>query len=124
MTQPRLPTIDDLAQLCADAELTAPPAFEDENGHVNVRHHYGLHMDGAEVAFRGFGIDQAWLARTGQSSFSVEHHVTFHSEILIGDELAVYFRLLDRSAKVIHAMTILADLTTGRVVSPVEFIEA
>lgn len=119
------PTRADLEDLGTLMSTTAPPEFEDENGHVNVRHHYGLLMHGTEVAFRDqLGVTAQWLERTGQSTFSIAHHVQFHSEILVGHELSLHHRVLGRSAKVIHAMGILFDRTTDRVASTVEYVEA
>lgn len=124
MTELRRPTIADLDALGTALRTTVPPAFEDMNGHVNVRHHYGLHMDGAEGAFvDDLGLDESWLERTGQSSFSVEHHLQFSSEILVGDDVSVHLRVLGRSRKAIHTMTILYDRTRDEVASTLESLE-
>ncbi len=118
------PTLDDLDDLGVLLRLEVPPEFEDLNGHVNVRHHYAMHMEGVEKAFvEQLGVDEA-RAALGDGTFSLTHHIVFHSEILIGHEVSVHLRLLDRSDKIIHAMTILANRTTGRVASTIEFIEA
>ena len=118
------PTLDDLDDLGVLLRLEVPPEFEDLNGHVNVRHHYALHMEGVEKAFvEQLGVDEA-RAADGEGTFSLSHHITFHSEILVGHDVSVHLRLLDRSDKIIHAVTVLADRTTGRVASTIEFVEA
>nr|WP_283251719.1 thioesterase family protein [Aeromicrobium duanguangcaii] len=95
------------------------------NGHVNVRGHYDLHMDAAEESWEHqVGLDQAFLDRTGQSSFSLTHHVQFHREILVGHEVTAHLRILDRGPKTVHAVTILANRTTGEIASTLEFVEA
>jgi acyl-CoA thioesterase FadM len=105
-------------------QTRATSQSQDYNGHVNVRGHYGLHIDAAEAALMGpLGIDQEWLSRVGQSLFSATHHLQFHAEILVGDDLEVFLRLLDRPAKALHAMSILFDKTTGRVASTLEFVD-
>ncbi|MGH1565742.1 thioesterase family protein [Mumia sp. DW29H23] len=124
MNDLRWPTLDDLDALGALMTRTAPPEFQDMNGHVNVRHHYGMHMDGAAQGFvESFDLGEGWLDRTGQSAFSVEHHITFHSEILVGHEVSVHLRMLGRSDKAMHAMTILLDRSTGKVASTLEYVE-
>ncbi|OUZ11656.1 hypothetical protein BHE97_03855 [Aeromicrobium sp. PE09-221] len=118
------PTIGQLDELGIIRRRIVPPEFEDLNGHVNVKHHYTLHMEGAEAAFTGeLGLDEARAGR-GEGTFSLTQHIRFSSEILIGHDVSVHWRVLDRSDKIIHGMTILADRTTGKVASTSEFIEA
>ena len=122
MSLPTMAQVDELGTLLTCA---VPSRYEDLNGHVNVRGHYDLHMDGAESAFaKEMGVDEAYLERTGQSSFSVAHHVQFHSEILVGHEVSVHLRHLGRGPKTIHAVTVLVNRTTGRIASTLEFVEA
>ncbi|GAA2074758.1 hypothetical protein GCM10009821_12070 [Aeromicrobium halocynthiae] len=118
------PTRADLEALGTVLLRTASPTFEDENGHVNVRHHFGLLMEGTEAAFRDLGLTPDWIERTGQSTFSIAHHLQFHSEILVGHELSLHHRILGRSGKVIHAMAILFNVTNDRVASTAEYVEA
>lgn len=121
MSLPTLAQVDELGTLVAKS---APARFEDMNGHVNVRGHYDLHMDGAEIAFeQTLGIDEAYVARVNQSSFSLAHHVQFHHEVLVGHEVSLHLRLLGRGPKTIHAVTILANRTTDQIASTVEFVE-
>lgn len=120
-----LPTIEQVDELGTLLKRVVPARYEDLNGHVNVRGHYDLHMDGAEAAFaQEMGVDEDYLERTGQSSFSVAHHVQFHSEILVGHEVSVHLRHLGRGPKTIHSVTILVNRTTGRIASTLEFVEA
>ena len=120
-----LPTLDQVDELGTLATTTVSSQYQDLNGHVSVRGHYSLHMDAAEQAFgQSLGVDESYLERTGQSSFSVAHHVLFHSEIHVGHEVSLHVRFLDRGDKTIHAATVLANRTTGRVAGTLEFIEA
>lgn len=120
-----LPTPDDLEPLGTLLTRTMPARYQDLNGHVNVRGHYDLHMDAVEESWeRQVGLDQAFLDRTGQSSFSMTHHVQFHHEILVGHEVTAHLRILGRAAKTVHAVTILANRTTGEIASTLEFVEA
>lgn len=117
------PTVDDLDALGTAMTLVAPPEFEDSNGHVNVCHYYRLHMEASEEYFIGWGFDADYRARTGHSVFSVEHHVRFLDESLVGDELSVHLRLLGVGPKTLHAQTILVNRSRGTVANTLEFLE-
>lgn len=120
-----LPTPEEVDRLGTLLSRTVPERYQDLNGHVNVRGHYDLHMDAAESAFMTeLGVDEDFLERTGQSSFSVAHHVQFHHEILVGHEVSAHLRILGRGSKTIHAVTILVNRTTGEIASTLEFVEA
>lgn len=120
----RIPSPGDLHRdLGTTLTLTAPPEFEDLNGHVNVGHYYAVHMRAVERALSGLGWDERYVERTGYSLFSIEQHLTFHDEVLIGDEITVHLRLVDRSDKVMHGLSILTNATRGTVANTLEFIE-
>lgn len=119
-----LPSGHDVAELDSALSLVVPADYEDGNGHVNVRHHYDLHMRACDAAFAKLGFDEDYRDREGMSVFSVEHHITFHSEVLVGHRVSVHLRLIGRSDKIIHAMSILVNNSTNRVANTIEFIEA
>lgn len=125
MSSARWPERPDLMDLGGPImSATATSDLEDYNGHVNVRHHYGFHIDATEALFVDrFGIDENWLATFGQSTFSVSQHLQFHAEIMVGDHLEVFLRLLGRSEKTLHGMSILFDATTDQVSSTMEYVE-
>lgn len=123
-TRQALPRLEQVLTLPAVQHLIAPPAWEDGNGHVNVLAHYEFHMRGSERALASLGVDDAYRARYGQSVFSVEHHVSFFDEALVGHEVSAHFLLLDRSTKLMHAVSVLVNHTTGRIANAVEFVEA
>lgn len=117
------PTTDDLDAIGSALTLVAPPEFEDGNGHVNVNRYYRLHMQASEQWFRAWGFDDEYRLRTGHSVFSVEHHIRFHDESLVGDELSVHLRLLGIGTKALHGQTIIANRSRGTVANTLEFIE-
>ena len=117
------PTVDDIAELGTAVALVAPPEFEDGNGHVNVGHYYRLHMEASTVFLRGLGFDDDYRRRTGHSVFSIEHHIRFMDESLVGDELSVHMRVLGVGAKSIHGQTIIVNRSRGTIANTLEFIE-
>ncbi|GAA3534606.1 hypothetical protein AFL01nite_06610 [Aeromicrobium flavum] len=123
MTTATWPTIDDVSGLGTALSLVAPPEFEDGNGHVNVGHYYRLHMEAADAAFTALGFDEAYRDRTGHSVFSVEHHIRFHDESLVGDELSVHLRILGVAPKAIHGLTVVVNRSRGTIANTLEFLE-
>lgn len=123
-TRQALPGVAQVLALPAARRTTAPSAWEDQNGHVNVLAYYEFHMLASEKALASLGVDDVYRRRHGQSVFSVEHHVSFFAEALVGHEVSAHFLTLDRSEKMLHAVSVLVNRTTGRIANAVEFLEA
>jgi acyl-CoA thioesterase FadM len=102
------PTYDQLAPLPAYVEQPVPIAFEDVNGHLNVRHYTGIASEGLDEALVEVGIPQNWPA-SGHACFSAEHHLTYIAELRTGDKLSARVRLLGRSERAAHALVYLLD---------------
>ena len=107
------PTYDQLAGLPAYAEQPVPVAFEDVNGHLNVRHYTGIASEGLDESLVPLGIPQNWPAQ-GHACFSAEHHVTYLAELRTGDRMSTRVRLLGRSERAAHALVYLLDETHQR----------
>lgn len=117
------PGVADLDALGSALTVVAPPEFEDDNGHVNVGHYYRLHMEAADSHFHDLGFDDDYRERTGHSVFSVEHHIRFYDESLVGDDLSVHLRLLGVGAKALHGLTIIVNRSRGTIANTLEFLE-
>jgi acyl-CoA thioester hydrolase len=104
------PTYEQLAGLPAYAQQPVPVAFEDVNGHLNVRHYTGIASEGLDESLVELGIPQNWPA-TGHACFSAEHHLTYLAELRTGDTLSARVRLLGRSERAAHALVYLLDDT-------------
>ena len=108
------PTYDQLAALPAYAEQPVPIAFEDVNGHLNVRHYTGIASEGLDESLVALGIPQNWPVAAGHACFSAEHHLTYLSELRTGDAMSARVRLLGRSERAAHALVYLLDDTHRR----------
>lgn len=117
------PSADELGQLGTTLRRTVPSEWQDFNGHVNVKHHYSFHIEALHTRFLALGLTPDYLQRHGQSTFTLEQHLTFYREILTGDEVTGHVRLLSRNAKLIHGVTFMADRASGNVASVVEFVD-
>jgi acyl-CoA thioesterase FadM len=108
------PTYDQLVGLPAYAEQPVPVAFEDVNGHLNVRHYTGIASEGLDESLVELGIPQNWPVAEGHACFSAEHHLTYLSELRTGDRMSSRVRLLGRSERAAHALVYLLDDTHQR----------
>jgi acyl-CoA thioester hydrolase len=102
------PTYEQLADLPAYAEQPVPVAFEDVNGHLNVRHYTGIASEGLDESLVELGIPPQW-PQHGHACFSAEHHLTYLAELRTGDRMSSRVRLLGRSERAAHALVYLLD---------------
>ena len=113
------PTYEQLVDLPAYADQPVPMAFEDVNGHLNVRHYTGIASEGLDESLVELGIPQNWPAH-GHACFSAEHHVVYLAELRTGDRMSARVRLLARSEKAAHAIVYVLDESRGRLSSVME----
>lgn len=103
------PTYDQVAALPAFAKMSVPTAFEDLNGHLNIRHYLGIASEGLDESLVEVGILQQWPTVAGSAVFTAEHHLTYLAELRTGDKISVRVRLLGRSARAAHVLVYLLD---------------
>lgn len=108
------PTYDALAALPSYSAQAVPAAFEDINGHLNIRHYVGIASEGLDESLVDVGIPQNWPTVAGQAVFTAEHHMTYLSELRTGDRISTRVRLVGRSARAAHAVVYLLDDTHQR----------
>lgn len=119
-----VPPIEDVLRLNAIAKEVAPQEWEDANGHVNVAAYYTFHMESVAKALENVGWTEGYRESVGNSVFSVEQHLRFYDEALVGHEVSIHLRMLGRNERMFHAMSILVNRSTGRVANSLEFVEA
>ena len=108
------PPYAELATLPVYGAQSVPAAFEDINGHLNIRHYVGIASEGLDESLAHVGIPQNWPTVAGQAVFSAEHHMTYLSELRTGDRISVRVRLVGRSERAAHAVVYLLDDTHQR----------
>jgi len=89
-------------------------AFEDLNGHLNIRHYLGIASEGLDESLVPLGIHENWPRVANQAVFSAEHHLTYVTELRTGDRISVRARLVGRSERAAHAVAYLVDETRER----------
>jgi acyl-CoA thioester hydrolase len=122
--KPDIPSQDDIRALPLCLTLTAPPAFEDHNGHMNIRHYLAVFDDAGDEMAASFGITKAYHRAHGTGGFDLEHHLHYLNEVMIGDTVSVYFRLLARTAKRVHYMLFMVNDTRGSIAALFECVNS
>ena len=102
------PTYEQLQVLPAYVKQPVPSAFEDANGHLNVRHYTGIASEGLDDSLVESGIPKMWPA-SGHACFAAEHHLVYLAELRTGDRMSARVRLLGRSERAAHALVYLLD---------------
>lgn len=122
--QTAFPTLTQLAGLPIQYSGSIPPEWEDRNGHVNVQFYIALYELGGWVIFEDSGIDEDWFQAREFSVFDLEHHLHYRSEVLVGDQVVTYNRLLSRNEKSFHGMYFIVNQSRGRLAATLEYVSA
>ena len=109
MTSSAHPTYEQLLDLPSFASQSVPAAFEDINGHLNIRHYVGIASEGLDESLTRVGIAQNWPTIAGRGVFTAEHHMTYLSELRTGDRISARVRLVGRAERAAHAVVYLVD---------------
>ena len=120
--RPVIPSLDEVEQLPRLLERTVPPEYEDFNGHMRITHHLGLHDDAGLPFFALLGIDETYFAERRNGIADLENHLRYLAEVHVGDRVAVHSRALARSAKTMHGIWFLLNLTRRQVANTLEFV--
>ena len=116
-----VPTYEQVEGLPSHLDVTVPADYIDENGHMNIGRY--LELGGKALwqrCQRELGMPDDYIERRGFSTFSAEHHLTYHAELLEGNDVSVRVRLVGRSAKVLHAVCLIVDETHRRLACTME----
>lgn len=104
-----IPTVDQVIEIPAATEQKVPQEFIDENQHMNIQHYLVLGADALGGVCDDLGLGQDYIDGRRLTVFTAEHHLRYYAELLLGQDISVHVRLLERSAKVIHAMAFLVN---------------
>ncbi|WP_328389692.1 acyl-CoA thioesterase [Nocardia sp. NBC_00416] len=100
--------------------ITVPESYRDENDHMNIAHYFDLCVAGATRVFDRVGISDEYRGTRGVGFFTAEHHIRYYAETLVGQDVSIYVRGVDRSDKVVHIIALLVNDTTRRLSCTVE----
>jgi acyl-CoA thioester hydrolase len=113
-----------LGDIIAPYRVTVPPEYEDENGHMNMRYYVALFDEAGYglVAAAGLTVEYHRAQQTG--GFDLEHHVHYLNEVGIGDTVAVYSRVVARTAKRVHYLMFMVNESRDKLAAIFECVNA
>jgi acyl-CoA thioester hydrolase len=115
-----LDKIEALEPVCLRA--TVPEAYRDSNGHMNVRWYIALFDDAGDTLHDWMGVTAAYHAAHGSGTMDLEYHVNFIGEVLPGEDVAIYVRLVAWSAKRLHYVMFMVNDTRKKLAATLECI--
>jgi acyl-CoA thioester hydrolase len=101
-----------------------PETYLDENGHMNIRWYLHIFDDAGYPLVASFGLTSEFHQQHGTGGFDLEHHIHYLKEVQAGDQVAIYVRLIGRSAKRIHYMMFMVNETHGTLASIFECVNS
>jgi len=116
------PTVENVLQLPCLLERRAPPEWQDENGHVNIKYYMQLYCEAGWPMMERIGLDKEYFRRRRQGFFDLEHHLFYLAEIHVGDLLSVHVRFIGSTEKRFHAMMFALNRSRDRLASTMEFV--
>ncbi len=110
-----LDNITSLGQACL--RMNVPAEWADFNGHMNMRWYLAVYDDAGDVWHDRMGLTTQFhkLRNTGTVDF--EHHIHYLSEIMPGETIAVYVRVVALTPKRVHYLLFMVNETRGRLAS-------
>lgn len=117
----RLPSADQVLALPAELSCVVPAEFEDTNGHMNIRHYFDLQTRAVARLFERIGYT---LGEGGPriGPFTLEQHLRYHREVLVGHEVSAHLRLVGRTDRLLHGMAFLVSRTEDTLANTFEFV--
>ncbi len=117
-----LEKIVELAPACLKMEI--PEAYRDVNGHMNMRWYLAIFDEAGDALHERIGLTREYHHQHGSGTFDLEHHLNFLHEVNPGDSIAVYMRLVARSAKLLHYLMFMVNESRGKLASIFECMNA
>jgi acyl-CoA thioester hydrolase len=124
MKPPIIPLDKVVALEPACLRVTIPESYRDANEHMNMRWYVAIFDDAGDALYARLGITPEYHRQHGTGTFDLEHHTRFLSEVVPGDRVAVYVRLVGHSAKRFHYLMFMVNETRGKLAAIFECINA
>ncbi|HYL82265.1 MAG TPA: thioesterase family protein [Candidatus Acidoferrum sp.] len=124
MKPPSIPLEKILALEPVCLRLRVPEAYRDRNRHMNMRWYVAIFDDAGDGLYLRRGLTPEFHRQRGTGTFDLEHHTHFLSEVVPGDQVAVYVRLVAHSAKRMHYLMFMVNETTGKLAAMFECLTA
>jgi acyl-CoA thioester hydrolase len=108
----------------ASFRAVVPPSWADPNGHMNMRWYVAMFDDAGDELHERVGLTPDFHRLHHSGTVDLEHHTHFLTEVMPGDAVAVYSRLVARSAKRLHYLMFLVNESNGKLSAIFECMNA
>lgn len=123
--RPRIyPTIEQVRQLRLKMSMTVPPDWEDRNGHVNVQFYLTMYERAEMTLLEDIGVTDDYLQAANLGMFDLENHLNYRAEILSGDQISCYNRILAANTKCFHGMFFVVNDSRDSLACTLEYVTA
>jgi acyl-CoA thioester hydrolase len=119
-----IPTVAQVRQLPASYERVVPQEWADGNGHLNMAHYLTLHDHALWPYNAGLGMGDEYRDTLRRGTFTLEQHLSYHSEVLVGHLATVHCRLLRRTSKLLHGICFVINATRDVLANTMEYVTA
>src|SRR5215207_1952786 len=123
MKPPAIP-LEDIRALPLVYRMTIPDEYRDENGHMNMRWYLHLYDEAGYPLFEQFGLTPEYHTQHQTGGFDLEHHIHYLREIYTGDTVEIYARVIARSAKRVHYVLFMVNVTQNTLASTFECVNS
>ncbi|GAA1365185.1 thioesterase family protein [Arthrobacter rhombi] len=103
------PTTEQVLQIPAHWTDEVRPDWIDMNGHMNIRHYVDMGGFSTDEVCQSIGIDDTYRTKRRMGVFTAEQHLTYLHEMQLGTPITAHVRVLERSGKVGHMMSLIMD---------------
>ena len=104
--------------------MTVPESYRDANGHMNMRWYVAIFDEAGDAAYVRLGLTPDYHRARGTGTFDLEHHTHFLSEVLPGDNVAVYMRFAGSSVKRFHYLMFMVNESHGKLAAIFECVSS
>ena len=98
------------------------PAWVDYNGHFSDGYYMVAFGEATDAFFAEVGLGALYRAQGTHSTYTVEGHICYLSELRLGDSFAVATRVLAADRKRLHLFHTMRHAATGTEVATAEFM--
>jgi acyl-CoA thioester hydrolase len=124
MKPPEIPLEKILALEPACLRMTVPEAYRDENGHMNVRWYATIFDEAGDTLHERLGLTPEFHKAHGTGTMDLENHTNYLHEVIVGDCLAIFARLVANSAKRVQYLMFMVNDTRGNLAAIFECVNA
>ena len=104
--------------------MRVPDAYQDRNGHMNMRWYLAIFDDAGDILQARLGLTPEYHHDHLTSTVDLEHHLNYVREVFPNDQIAVYARFIALSAKRFHYVMFMVNETQGTLAAILECLNA